>query len=143
MSLQDYAEIIPGATLSRTQLQEHGEVLYLSARHLMNNDELTLSKNEKYTQINAQNERHLIRSGDIIIVNSGNLKFIGNMFLYTLPFQAIASSSLTILRPNGNPQELYSLLERRYYHIKTMAATNNGIISRISRSQICEIELGN
>ena len=142
MALQDYAEIISGATQGRLQMQENGGVLVLNVRHLVNNDELTLSKDELYTQINEHNERYLIRSADIILVTTGNLKTIGNMFLYNLPIMAIASSNLTIIRPYGNSHELYSLLERRYYHIKTMAVTNN-IIPRISRMQICEIELEN
>jgi hypothetical protein len=143
MALQDYAEIISGATQGRLQMQENGEVLILSAKNLANNDELTLSKNEKYTQRNADIEHQLIRSGDIILVTTGNIKLIGNMFLYNLPIMAIASSNLTIIRPFGDSQELYSLLERRYYHIKTMAPTTNRIIPRISRRQICEIELEN
>jgi hypothetical protein len=54
--------------------------------------------------------------------------------------QAIAASPLIIIRPNVNPEELYSLLEAKYYHIKTMVQ-NFTNIPRININQINAIEL--
>ena len=140
MMLQNYAVIILGANIRGSELPENGEILILRQSQIKNNGELVLSTNEKYTEINAQNERHLIRRGDIIMATAGPLNLIGNMYQYKLPMRAIAAYPLIIIRPNENPEELYSRLEARYYHIKTMV-TPTAAMPRISNRQIREMEL--
>lgn len=138
--LQDYAVIIPGANIRSSELRENGEVLILRQSHIKSTGELVLSSNENYTEINAQNERYLIQRGDIIMATAGHLHLIGNMYQFNLPMQAIAASPLIIIRPNGNPEKLYNMLEARYYHIKTIVRPT-AAMPRISISQIREIEL--
>jgi hypothetical protein len=138
--LQDNAEIIPGATIGNLEITAIGEVLILRQNHLKSNGEIVFSKNENCTEINRQNERSLVQRGDIIMATTGSLNSIGNMYQYNLPMKAIAASPLIIIRPNVNPEELYSLLQAKYYHIKTMVPTNAAML-RINNNQIREIEL--
>jgi hypothetical protein len=140
--LQDYAVVIPGANIS-FELPEIEEVLILRQKHIKNNGELVLSTDENYTVINEQNERHLIQRGDIIMATGGPLTLIGNMYQYKLTMPAIAAFPLIIIRPNENPEELYNMLETRYYHIKTMIPqpAANARFSRINIRQIREMEL--
>lgn len=138
--LQDYAVIIRGAHIRNFEINETGEALILRQKHLKNNGEIVFSNNENYTEINIQNERSIVRPGDIIMATQGPLSLIGNMYQYDLPMPAIAASSLIIIRPNDNPEELYSLLKAKYYHIKTMA-NYFAIIPGINISQIRELEI--
>jgi hypothetical protein len=138
--LQDNAVTIPGANIRSLEITEIGEALILRQKHLKSNGEIVFSKNEEYTLINGQNERSLVQQGDIIMATQGSLSLIGNMYQYNLPMQAIAASPLIIIRPNVNPEELYSLLEAKYYHIKTMVQ-NFTNIPRININQINAIEL--
>ena len=138
--LENYAVIIQGATIKSSEFTKNGEVLILRQSHIKNNGELLLSSNEIYTEINEQYKRYLIQEGDIIMATTGPLNIIGNMFQYKLPMKAIVAGPLIIIRPKGNPEELYNILKDRYYHIKTMV-TLVGVIPRISSRQIRELEL--
>lgn len=138
--LEDYAFIIQGAVIRSSEFTENGEVLILKQSHIKNNGELVLSSNEIYTKINEQNKRYLIQEGDIIMATTGPLNIIGNMFQYKLPMKAIVAGPLIIIRPKGNPEELYNKIKDKYYHIKTMV-TPVAAIPRINIRQIQEIEL--
>ncbi len=138
--LQNYAVIIQGANLRNSELTGNGDALILKQSHIKYNGELVLSSNEIFTEINEQNQRYLIQEGDIIMATTGSLSIIGNMFQYNLPMKAIASSHLTIIRPNVNHYELYNKLRERYYHIKTMA-TQGAYMNKVYTRQIRELEI--
>ena len=117
--IADYVRISPPFSDYKIDNAE-GDVLCLSGKNITGRNELNLSKCS--LALSGQFEQiDYIQRGDCIIVSTGSLDRIGNYYIYNLPMKAILRTNMIVVRPKIDIDEFINILNRKYFHMKTMA----------------------
>ena len=117
MKLGNIAEIISGQQAGKDELMNSGDILYLSAKDISPSGELNAGENRYLNSSSKRNQKAMINTGDILLVNIG--VNIGQVSQYTTDQSAMAGSSLFIIR--SEEPGLFEKLSAKTEEIKSLA----------------------
>jgi len=133
MKLKDVAQIIAGRNVPKDKLLNSGDILYLNAKNIKDN-ELNLSS-VSYVMKDSVQEKDILRPGDILLVRIG--AGIGNMALFTAPESAVIGSPVFCIR--SDDEDLIEKLKSKKVEIKELAK-GTALLS-LTISDLSELEI--
>ena len=138
MKISDIAKITTGSHINKELFNNNGNILYLSAKNIGEDNDLILKSNKFIMGSQDLNNRHIIEKNDILMVNTGDKKNIGKYYIYDLPIKAIAGNTLYIIKAD-DINNFKEILDEKYYNIKLLI--KGEAISRIFAKDFNEMEI--
>jgi hypothetical protein len=116
-TLNDLATISSGFKILESDYRPSG-IRVLTASDIRESNSILITEN-RFVEATDKNQKHLLESGDILMVSVGSK--IGNIAIFMGDDSTIVNQNIIVIKPFGDPKDLFDRLVKKHSRIVRLA----------------------